>query len=142
LVEMILDTAGQKGTGRWTSQAAMDLGTPIPTIDSAVTMRQLSALKQERESAAGQLGITGMLNVSEELRASTIEFVREGLHLAFITTYAQGFAMLGTASLEKNYELDMSEIAKIWRGGCIIRAAMLKDIREAFRADPALPNLL
>jgi 6-phosphogluconate dehydrogenase len=142
LVEMILDTAGQKGTGRWTSQAAMDLGIPIPTIDSAVSMRQLSALKQEREAAARKHGITGQLDMSEELRESTIDFVRDGLHLAFITTYAQGFAMLAAASMERGYGLDMVEIAKIWRGGCIIRAALLEEIRGAFARDPALPNLL
>src|SRR5690606_21715786 len=104
LVEMILDKAGQKGTGRWTSQHAMDLGIPIPTIDAAVSMRQLSALKPEREAAAEKLQISGELDVTEDLRESTIEFVREGLHLAFITAYAQGFTMLGAASTELAFE--------------------------------------
>ena len=90
LAEMILDTAGQKGTGKWTSQAAMDLGVPIPTIDSAVTMRQLSARKSERAAAVNRLGVEVDLVVSEELRESTIDFVRDGLHAAFIVTYAQG----------------------------------------------------
>ena len=142
LVEMILDKAGQKGTGRWTSQHAMDLGIPIPTIDAAVSMRQLSALKPERKAAAEKLQISGELDETEDLRESTIEFVRDGLHLAFITAYAQGFTMLRAASTELAFELDMVEIAKIWRGGCIIRAALLEDIRRAYRRDPALPNLL
>ena len=141
LVELILDTAGQKGTGRWTSQIALDLGVPIPTIDSAVTMRQISAIKTERVEAARKLGRT-RLSVTEELRDSTIEFVRDGLHLAFVTTYAQGMTLLRAASAEKNYELDMVEIAKIWRGGCIIRAALLEDIRKAFEIEPSLGNIL
>ena len=139
---MILDKAGQKVTGPWTSQDAMDLGIPVPTIDSAVSMRQLSALKPEREAAAQKLRIAGELDITEELRESTIEFVRDGLHLAFVTAYAQGFTMLRAASTELSLELDMVEIAKIWRGGCIIRAALLEDIRRAHTADPALPNLL
>ena len=143
LVDLILDTAGQKGTGRWTSQVAMDLGVPIPTIDSAVTMRQISARKAERVAAARKLGVVvEELSVDEQLRESTIEFVREGLLAAFITTYAQGLSLLKTASTEKNYELDMVEIAKIWRGGCIIRAKLLEDIRQAFAAEPELENIL
>ncbi len=143
LAELILDTAGQKGTGKWTSQVAMDLGVPIPTIDSAVTMRQISARKTDRVAAAGKLGIVlDELVVTEELRSSTIEFVREGLHLAFLVTYAQGLSLLKAASIEKQYDLDMVEIAKIWRGGCIIRAALLEDIRKAFASDPDLQNIL
>jgi 6-phosphogluconate dehydrogenase len=143
LVDLILDTAGQKGTGRWTSQIAMDFGVPIPTIDSAVTMRQLSARKAERVAAAKKLGVVvEELSVDEQLRGSTIEFVREGLLAAFVTTYAQGLSLLKTASAEKNYELDMVEIAKIWRGGCIIRAKLLEDIRQAFAAEPELENIL
>jgi 6-phosphogluconate dehydrogenase len=143
LVDLILDTAGQKGTGRWTSQVAMDFGVPIPTIDSAVTMRQISARKAERVAAAKKLGVVvEELSVDEQLRESTIEFVREGLLAAFITTYAQGLSLLKTASAEKNYELDMVEIAKIWRGGCIIRAKLLEDIRQAFAAEPDLENIL
>jgi 6-phosphogluconate dehydrogenase len=141
LVELILDTAGQKGTGRWTSEIAMGLGVPIPTIDSAVTMRQISARKTERVAAAKKLAVGG-LSVSEDLRESTIEFVRDGLYLAFITTYAQGLSLLKAASLEKNFAFDMVEIAKIWRGGCIIRAALLEDIRKAFEAEPMLENIL
>ena len=143
LVDLILDTAGQKGTGRWTSQVAMDLGVPIPTLDSAVTMRQISARKAERVAAAKKLGVVvDELNVDEQLRESTIEFVRDGLLTAFIITYAQGLSLLKTASAEKNYELDLVEIAKIWRGGCIIRAKLLEDIRQAYVAEPDLENIL
>jgi 6-phosphogluconate dehydrogenase len=143
LVEMILDTAGQKGTGKWTSQAAMDHGVPIPTIDSAVTMRQISARKTERIAAAKILRVvTEELAVSEELRQSTIEFVRDGLHVAFIATYAQGLSLLKAVSAEKAYDLDMIEIAKIWRGGCIIRAALLEDIRRVFAAEPDITNIV
>ncbi len=143
LADLILDTAGQKGTGKWTSQVAMDLGVPIPTIDSAVTMRQISANKAERVAAAGKLGIVlDELVVTEDLRSSTIEFVREGLHLAFLLTYAQGLSLLRAASIEKQYDLDMVEIAKIWRGGCIIRAALLEDIRKAFASEAGLENIL
>jgi 6-phosphogluconate dehydrogenase len=138
LVDLILDTAGQKGTGRWTSQAAMDLGVPIPTIDSAVTMRQISAAKELRIRISEKLSTTNY-QLSTEIKENDI---RDALLCAFIVTYAQGFAMLHAASLEKNYELDMVEIAKIWRGGCIIRAALLEDIRRVFAADPALSNLL
>ncbi len=142
LVDMILDTAGQKGTGKWTSQAASDLGVPIPTIDSAVSMRQISARKAERVAAAAALGIVKPRTVDGEMRDDAVEFLRQGLHLAFVVTYAQGMSMLQTASEEKQFELDMVEIAKIWRGGCIIRAALLEDIRQAFAVEPKLSNLL
>ena len=143
LVDLILDTAGQKGTGKWTSQVAMDLGVPIPTIDSAVTMRQISGRKAERVAAAKKLAIVvDELSVSEELRDSTTEFVRDGMHLAFILTYAQGFSLLRAATFEKHFDLDMVEIAKIWRGGCIIRAALLEEIRNAFEVEPELVSIL
>jgi len=141
LLESILDTAGQKGTGKWTSEVAMEFGVPIPTIDSAVSMRQISARKTERVAAATKLRV-GQLSVSEELRESTIDFVRDGLHLAFIITYAQGLSLLKAASIEKKYDVNMVEIAKIWRGGCIIRSALLEDIRQAFETEPTLENLL
>ena len=142
LVDRILDTAGQKGTGKWTSQVAMDFGVPIPTIDSAVTMRQISARKAERVAAAEQLGIVHDVQIDETLAPDTIGFIESALHLSFIATYAQGFSLLQTASVEKGYELDLSEIARIWRGGCIIRAKMLEEMRAIFEAIPDLPNLL
>src|SRR5262249_3039988 len=142
LVEMILDTAGQKGTGKWTSEAAMEFGIPIPTIDNAVSMRQISAMKADRVAAAKKLNINLPLEVSTELREAAVELIEKGLHIAFISTYAQGMSLLKAASAEKNYGLDLAQIATIWRGGCIIRAALLEDIRAAFSADPSLDNLL
>ena len=142
LVSKILDTAGQKGTGKWTSEAAMEFGVPIPTIDSAVSMRQISARKEERVFAAEKLGVAQDVQIDETLGPDVVHFVESGLHLGFIITYAQGLSLLQTASTEKNYELDLVEITKIWRGGCIIRSAMLEDFRQAFEAEPMLANLL
>ena len=142
LVSKILDTAGQKGTGKWTSETAMEFGVPIPTIDAAVSMRQISARKSERVEAAEILGVTQDVQIDETLGPDTVHFVESGLHLAFIITYAQGFSLLQAASKEKGYELDMAEITKIWRGGCIIRSAMLEDFRKAFEAKKDLMNLL
>ena len=140
LVDMILDTAGQKGTGKWTSQAAMDLGIPIPAIDSAVTMRQISAQKAFREELSSQFPPIGNWPIDNcQLEEKAIE---SALHSAFAAAYAQGFSLLRAASDEMGFELDMVEIAKIWRGGCIIRAAMLEDIRAAFSEEPELENLI
>lgn len=141
LVEMILDTAGQKGTGKWTSEVAMDMGVPIPTIDSAVTMRQISAMKKERETAYEILG-TNAIKAKDFRKLVKVSDLKGGLLASFIITYAQGLALLKTASAEKNYEIDLTEVAKIWRGGCIIRASILEDIREAFANNKDLSNLL
>ncbi len=154
LVSMILDTAGQKGTGKWTSQAAMDLGIPVPTIDAAVTMRQISAQKQQRVTLANAFAkrssrdhkfVIDNAELEEKAAAGPAASIGEigtALHAAFLLAYAQGFAMLRAASDERGYELDLVEIAKIWRGGCIIRAAMLEDIRAAYAKEPGLANLL
>jgi 6-phosphogluconate dehydrogenase len=205
---MVLDKAGQKGTGKWTSQAAMDLGVPIPTIDSAVSMRQISAQKDVRvliakkygsQSAVGSEQLAessdavtseplfdakaaraerevetlvseyhkanieeqearhaehSVVNVSDkhknlELREECVEgfeqFIEELKHAllnSFIVTYAQGMSLLQMASVEKNYNLNLSEIAKIWRGGCIIRSALLEEMRRAYAENPDLPNLI
>ncbi len=208
LVEMILDKAAQKGTGKWTSQAAMDFGVPIPTIDSAVSMRQISAQKDVRmliaqkygsqlqrvdarlpqdgqtvssrlvtspkaaraehevetvvsemhkinieETAAQHLSQT-VENVSDEQKNTElrenfaedfdkfVEELKNALLSSFIVTYAQGMSLLHTASAEKKYGLNLSEIAKIWRGGCIIRSALLEEMRRAFAENPDLPNLM
>jgi len=141
LVTMILDTAGQKGTGKWTSQAAMDLGVPIPTIDSAVTMRQISARKQLRTKVAAEY--QGMRTTADQSRSRTsIGELQDALLCAFVLTYAQGMALLREASTEKNYGLDLAEIAKIWRGGCIIRSKLLESIRKAYSVDSSLENLI
>jgi 6-phosphogluconate dehydrogenase len=209
LVEMIQDKAAQKGTGKWTSQAAMDLGVPIPTIDSAVSMRQISAQKETRILAAHKYGTAphplkdhlgaegevvasypeqderkaararedfetpvsaqhkasiggleaaadggtgvggGREGRNAEIReefTSEIDRAVSDLHdtllSAFIVTYAQGMSLLQAASIEKGYELDLVEISKIWRGGCIIRSALLEEMRQAYSENPDLPNLM
>ncbi len=151
LVEMILDTAGQKGTGKWTSQAAMDLGIPIPTIDSAVSMRQISAQKANRSLISAKLGSEpypdGISSdarqvITVERHNVTVGQLKEALLCAFIITYTQGMSLMQAASAENNYGFDLAEIAKIWRGGCIIRSALLEEMRVAYSADPALANLL
>lgn len=208
LVEMVLDKAAQKGTGKWTSQAAMDFGVPIPTIDSAVSMRQISAQKETRLLIAEKYGSqpSAVSNqqsangdtvqsepqhdlkaelakqdvetaVSEQQKASIgaqehqtaektventadssknkevreecaadfdkfIEELKNTLLASFITTYAQGLSLLQTVSTEKEYGLNLAEIAKIWRGGCIIRSALLEEMRRAFAENPNLPNLI
>lgn len=142
LVEMILDTAGQKGTGKWTSQAAMDFGVPIPTIDSAVSMRQISAQKAVRGIIAKKYNVQAIKPNRAENSDKFIAELKNALLAAFITTYAQGMSLLQTASVEKNYGLNLAEIAKIWRGGCIIRSTLLEDIRKAYADNPALPNMI
>lgn len=211
LVEMIFDKAAQKGTGKWTSQVAMDCGVPIPTIDAAVSMRQISAQKETRlliakkygslppaeahqQKADGATVVSVPVDeekaaraaqdvdtiVSEHQKANLsvppasaggsnenlekkidgddkdtalktevsedfdrfVEQLKHTLLSSFIVTYAQGMSLLQTASKEKNFELNLAEIAKIWRGGCIIRSALLEEMRRAYAEDPDLPNLM
>jgi 6-phosphogluconate dehydrogenase len=140
LVDMILDASKQNGTGQWTSQNAMALYLPIPNIDAAVSMRDLSAFKDERVAAQKKLEwhtVAFMANDSE-----LIEWVENALYFSMITTYAQGMSLLQRASREYNYELKLDQVAKIWRGGCIIRSALLDDIFSAYSAEPGLPNLM
>jgi len=139
LVDKILDKARQKGTGKWTSQNAMDIGIPIPTIDIAVSMREISALKQERGLASKiyQRGTTDF-----EEKEKLIAKAEKAMYFAFIITYAQGMHQLRAASDEYGYELSLASIARIWRAGCIIRAALLEDIAKAFEDDKDLANLL
>lgn len=139
LVDVILDKAKQKGTGKWTSQNAMDLGIPIPTVDIAVSMREISALKSERVAAEASYPKTTITPVEKK---EAIAMAEEALYFAYIISYAQGLHQLSDASREYGYDLDISEIAKIWRAGCIIRAELLDDITSAFKADSSLPNLL
>jgi 6-phosphogluconate dehydrogenase len=138
LVEMILDTAGQKGTGKWTSQAAMDLGVPVPTIDAAVAMRQISSQKALRGDIARKFD-TDLAHHSTTLQAVDIE---QALLCGFLITYAQGLSLLAAASIEMNYGINIGEVAKIWRGGCIIRSASLAHIRDAYARDPQLKSIL
>ena len=210
LVEMILDKAAQKGTGKWTSQAALDFGVPIPTIDAAVSMRQISAQKEARQIIAKKFGShepeiinpslpdsnavssepeTDAQKAARETRAAEttvaeqhkatfdaqtatqadehkveiktdeahdesvrkgvfenkeefLELLKDTLLSSFIITYAQGMSLLQTASVEKDYGLNLAEIAKIWRGGCIIRSALLEEIRRAYKKNPDLPNMI
>ncbi len=137
LVDMILDKAKSKGTGKWTSQNAMDLGIPIPSIDSAVTMRAISAYKDLRVEADKQYHTPS--RVFDKPDAHTLE---HALIFAFIVTYAQGMSQLAAASKEYNYGLNLETTAKIWRGGCIIRAGLLEDIRKAFDKNPELENIM
>ncbi len=139
LVDKILDKAKQKGTGKWTSQNAMDLGIPIPSIDIAVSMREISALKDERVQADALYDRPTPEAID---KIELVKMAEEAMYFSFIVTYAQGLHQLADASREYGYELDIAVIAKIWRAGCIIRAGLLADITEAFQKDKDVPNLL
>ena len=140
LVDVILDAAGQKGTGRWTVQSALELGVCIPTITAAVNARIMSSYKKERVAASEVL--TGPTGKYEGDTQSFINIVRDALYCSKICSYAQGMALLGTASMAYHYDLNLSEMARIWKGGCIIRAGFLGKIQHAFIENPTLPNLL
>ncbi len=140
LVEMIVDAAGQKGTGRWTVTEALELGVAIPTITAAVNARILSSIKPERMAAAPML--PGPTAKFEGDRASFINQVRDALYCSKICSYAQGMALLAAASKTHEYNLDLGECARIWKGGCIIRAGFLDKIKKAFDENATLANLL
>ncbi len=140
LIDVILDAAKQKGTGKWTSQDAMELQVPQPTIDMAVAMRNMSEYKKERETAAKFLG--GPRPAFSGERRQFIQELRNAFYFAMITTYAQGMALLKAASKKYEYGLNLKDIARIWRGGCIIGAVLLEDIRAAFANNPGLNNLM
>jgi 6-phosphogluconate dehydrogenase len=140
LIDAILDEAGQKGTGAWTSEAAMDLGEPVPTIDAAVAMRNLSARRQARDAAAAALG--GPEPVSGDDADLFIERLRGALLAGMLTTYVQGMSLLGEASRRYGYGLQLADVARIWRGGCIIRSALLDVVSSACREDPPPASLL
>jgi 6-phosphogluconate dehydrogenase len=141
LVDVILDQAGQKGTGRWTSQDALELGTPIPTIDAAVWARSISSFKPQRVQASKVL--RGPSNARLELDEERfLDALAAALYAAKISSYAQGMALLKAASDEYEYDLDLAECARIWTGGCIIRARLLGAIQSAFRANRGLVNLM
>jgi 6-phosphogluconate dehydrogenase len=140
VVDIILDTAGQKGTGKWTSQSALDLGAPAPTVAEAVFSRCLSAVKEERVAASKVIkGITREFTGDKK---AFIESVRKALYASKICSYAQGFQLMKLAAKEYNWDLQYGEIALLWRGGCIIRATFLEKIKAAFDKDPELANLL
>jgi len=140
LVDLILDTAGAKGTGKWMSQLALDLGVPSTLVTEAVYARSLSAMKDARVRASAVLkGPSGRFSGGEE---EFVEQVRQALYASKISSYAQGFVQLRAAAAEHQWPLDFGSIALLWRGGCIIRAVFLERIKEAFDADPELENLL
>jgi len=140
LVDVILDKAGSKGTGKWTSQEAMNLPIPLPTIDMAVAMRDLSAYKNERVHAAAiyKPKIKTFTTNKEKL----VLQLRDALYVASLITYAQGLAMLHKASAERQMDVPLKDVVKIWRGGCIIRSAQLEIFTVAYKKNPALPNIL
>ncbi|AKD05852.1 6-phosphogluconate dehydrogenase [Pontibacter korlensis] len=142
LVNLISDRARSKGTGKWTSQNAMDLQVPIPTIDMAVLMRDMSKYKEERVQAAELLNVSASSNGLEAEKKAIVDQLRNTFYFAMLVTYAQGLVQLRVASEEYTYGLQLQEVAKIWRGGCIIRAACLEEIRQAYEKAPNLPNLL
>ncbi len=140
LVDLILDSAGQKGTGRWTVMSALELGVSIPTIIAAVNSRIISSYKDERMAASKELpGPT--LKYDGDV-SSLVNKIRDALYCSKICSYAQGMALLSKASQEYKYNLNLGEMARIWKGGCIIRAGFLNKIKEAFNENPSLPNLL
>jgi 6-phosphogluconate dehydrogenase len=141
LVELILDTAGQKGTGKWSSQHALDLGVPTTLIAEAVFARCLSAMKAERVRASEVLKGPVPESFADD-KPKFIEQIRDALYASKICSYAQGFAQMRAASQEAGWNLNFGDIALMWRGGCIIRAAFLDRIEEAFTRNPQLENLL
>jgi len=141
LVDKVLDKAGQKGTGKWTAQVALDLGVPIPTIGAAIDARVLSSMKDERVAASEvlkpQLPAKGDVD-----RQQLIDDVHGALYAAKVCSYAQGFALMQAGSREWKWDIDMRETARIWKAGCIIRARFLDSIMRAFERRADLPNLL
>ena len=140
LVDVILDKAKQKGTGKWASQNALDIGVPTPTINEAVTGRIMSGYKEERIKAAKTL--RGRVRPIRGDREKIIPQLRDALYCSVITAYAQGMALLRVASTEYDYRLNLAEIARIWKGGCIIRSNLLDPIKEAFAKRRNLENLM
>ncbi|ALA50885.1 NADP-dependent phosphogluconate dehydrogenase [Shouchella clausii] len=141
MVDVILDTAGQKGTGKWTSKSSLDLGVPLPVITESVFARFLSAMKEERVKASQILSGPEKKQFTGD-KQELIERIRQALYFSKVLSYAQGFSQLKSMSLEMNWNLQYGEIAKIFRGGCIIRAAFLQNITDAFERDANLDNLL
>ncbi|HGF8333487.1 TPA: NADP-dependent phosphogluconate dehydrogenase [Enterococcus faecium] len=141
VVDVILDAAGNKGTGKWTSQSALDLGVPLPLITESVFARYISAYKEERVQASKILSRTNDFEFTGD-KKELVEKIREALYFSKIMSYAQGFAQLRVASKEFDWDLPFGEIAKIWRAGCIIRARFLQKITDAYDKKPEIENLL
>lgn len=141
VVDVILDAAGNKGTGKWTSQSALDLGVPLPLITESVFARYISAYKEERVQASKILSRTNDFEFTGD-KKELVEKIREALYFSKIMSYAQGFAQLRVASKEFDWDLPFGEIAKIWRAGCIIRARFLQKITDSYDKNPEIENLL
>ncbi|MBT8447582.1 MAG: NADP-dependent phosphogluconate dehydrogenase, partial [Gammaproteobacteria bacterium] len=139
-LDRILDTAGQKGTGKWTGIAALELGQPLTAIAEAVFARGLSALKEERVAAADVLAGPGATFDGD--RSAFVDDMEQALYAAKIVSYAQGFQLMRAMSDEQDWDLDYGAVALMWREGCIIRSRFLGNIRDAYASTPALPNLL
>jgi 6-phosphogluconate dehydrogenase len=141
LVDLVLDKAGQKGTGKWTSQIALDLGVPIPTIDAAIVARILSSQKEARVETSTQISgrTTGKFDrLSETMK----DYIHDALYASKICSYAQGMNLIQAGSDEFGWNINLSEVARIWQGGCIIRAKFLGKIKDAYLRNPNLVNLL
>ncbi|HUF17253.1 MAG TPA: NADP-dependent phosphogluconate dehydrogenase [Thermoanaerobaculia bacterium] len=142
LVDMVLDKAGSKGTGKWTAQVALDLAVPIPTIAAAMDARNLSSMKDERILAGNRIRSSASRKRVDGDTKELVAAVHDALYASKICAYAQGMSLIGTGSKEYSWNIDLSEMARIWKGGCIIRARFLNGIMEAYNEDKALPNLL
>ncbi|MGZ8269717.1 MAG: NADP-dependent phosphogluconate dehydrogenase [Methylophilus sp.] len=142
LVDQILDTAGQKGTGQWTAANALELGAPANAIAAAVYARALSSVKEERVEASKILKGPTLTPISEKDKAATIEAIKNALYCSKICAYAQGFQLIDKAQVAYNWKLNFGEIAQIWRGGCIIRARFLQKITDAYALNSRLKNLM
>ena len=141
LVEMVLDKAGQKGTGKWTAQVALDLAVPVPTIAAAIDARAMSSMKGERE-VASQLVFSSAQSTYAGDRREMIQAVHDALYASKICSYAQGMNLIRTGSHEWQWDINLRELARIWKGGCIIRARFLDPIMRAYERHPELPSLL
>ena len=139
LVDLILDTAGQKGTGKWTAQTALDLGVPTPTLSMAVEARILSALKEQRVGASRIVPGPSMKYDGDQ--EEVVGSLFNALYLAKVACYAQGMDLIREASKQFGYGINLSEVARIWKGGCIIRSKLLDPIKHAYQANPELSNL-
>lgn len=142
LVDLILDQAGQKGTGLWTAVSSLEVGCPAPTISQAVYARSISAFKTLREQTSKTLSAPQVETYSDDQKQEMVNQLHDALYCAKICAYAQGFQLMKLASVEQNWQLNFASIAKIWRSGCIIRAAFLQSITDAFERDEKLDNLL
>jgi 6-phosphogluconate dehydrogenase len=143
MVDVVQDKAGQKGTGKWTAQVALDLAVAIPTIGAALDARVLSSLKDQRVAAGARYpALDARAPFAAADRTAWTNDLRDALHGARVCSYAQGMALIAAGSAQYNWNVNLAEMARIWKGGCIIRAKLLDPVRHAFTANPALPNLL